>query len=65
MQVGFNSSKLIIKDRCIVCPACRQKTNQVVRPDTEAQNLQLWCRKCKAIHIVNIEHGQCYVISRC
>ena len=59
------SVKLIVKDGLIVCPNCKQKTNQAVRPDTEATNLTLWCRSCKAVHLVNIEHGQCYVISRC
>ena len=65
LSTGAKSVKLVIKDRLIVCPNCKQKTNQAVRPDTEATNLPLWCRSCKAVHLVNIDHGQCYVISRC
>lgn len=65
LQCKPKRGKLIVKDGLIICPNCKAKTNQAVRPDTEARNLQLWCRTCKAIHIVNIEHGQCYVISRC
>lgn len=57
--------RLAIKDGLIVCPVCRQKTNQAVRPETSAENLPLWCRHCKAVHIVHIDSGQCYVISRC
>lgn len=65
MSTRQKSDKLNIKDGLIVCPNCKQKTNQAVRSDTEAVNLTLWCRNCKAVHLVNIEHGQCYVISRC
>ena len=65
MQSKENCGKLIVKDERIVCPVCKQKTNQVVRAETVAENLQLWCPNCKAIHLVNIKFGQCYVISRC
>ena len=65
MLSGEKSVKLIVKDGLIVCPNCKQKTNQAVRTDTKATNLTLWGRNCKAVHLVNIEHGQCYVISRC
>lgn len=57
--------KLATKDGLIVCPNCKNKTNQAVREDTTATNLQLWCRTCKAVHLVNIDRGQCFVISRC
>ena len=60
-----NGDKLSIKDGYIVCPTCRQKTNQAIRPETTANNLQLWCRNCKAIHLVKIDRGQCYMLSRC
>ena len=65
MQNREKCDKLVVKDGYAVCPVCRRKTNQAIRPDTEAKNLQLWCRSCKAVHIVNIASGQCYVISRC
>ena len=62
MQKG---DKLSTKDGYVVCPVCRHKTNQALRPDTVANNLQLWCRNCKAVHLVKIERGQCYMLSRC
>lgn len=60
-----NRGKLIVKDGWIVCPVCKRKTNQHIGSDTKAQNLELWCRTCKAIHLVNIDRGQCFVVSQC
>lgn len=65
MQSAAKPAKLIIKDGLIVCPVCKQKTNLAVNANTWAKNLQLWCRACKAISLVEIEDGQCYLISRC
>ncbi|MCI9473457.1 MAG: hypothetical protein HFF31_05535 [Flavonifractor sp.] len=65
MQSRGKADRLKLKDGLIVCPVCRQKTNQVVREDTTARNLVLWCRNCKAVHLVDIEFGQCFLISRC
>ena len=65
MQTGKNCDKLVVKDGLYVCPNCKQKTSQAAREDTEARNLSLWCRNCKAKFLVNIENGQCFVISRC
>lgn len=65
MQTGAKPAKLVTKDGLYVCPNCKQKTNQAARADTEARNLPLWCRTCKAVFLVNIEHGQCFVLSRC
>lgn len=53
-----------VKDGTIVCPCCRCKTSQQIRPDTHAKNLQVWCRKCKHTAVVDIEHGQCF-LSQC
>ena len=64
MKLSQQSGKLVIKDGYVVCPTCRNKTTQIVRPDTKARHLQLWCRHCKATHIVDIESGQCFY-SRC
>lgn len=61
----LNRDKLVVKDGLYVCPNCKQKTHQAARKDTEAKNLLLWCRNCKAKFLVNIENGQCFVISRC
>lgn len=65
MQMQRESAKLVVKDGLVVCPNCKQKTNQAVRFDTKAENLPLWCKSCKAVHLVNIADGQCYLISRC
>ena len=54
-----------VKAGLIVCPVCKNKTNQAMHPNTEATNLLLWCRTCKTQTIVNIANGQCYEVSRC
>ena len=64
MQNEKNAVKLSIKDGRYVCPLCKQKTNQAASDATNAQNLHLWCKQCKAVHIVNIVSGQCYVVRR-
>ena len=65
LQSKRNDVKLVIKDGLIVCPNCGRTTSQTVRSDTEAHNLGLWCRRCKASNIVNIEHGACSLSSHC
>lgn len=65
MQAKTKRVILVVKDGLYVCPNCRRKTSQAARDDTEAKNLPLWCRNCKAVYLVNIEHGQCVVLRRC
>ena len=64
MQTKNNCGKLVVKDGWYVCPNCQQRSHQYIRPDTVAQNLELWCRNCKAVYLVNIERGQCFLVSR-
>lgn len=64
MPNSMKPAKLAIKDGLYVCPVCKSKTNQAADASTNAEHLLLWCRRCKAVHIVNIESGQCYVVSR-
>lgn len=64
LKMDRNCGKLIVKDGYVICPSCKMRTSQVVRPDTRATRLQIWCRHCKAIHIVDIESGQCF-FSQC
>lgn len=65
LQYGPKSSKIkTTEDGYIVCHICRSKTTQRLRPDTEAKNLRVWCRKCKQVTVVNIKHGQCF-LSQC
>lgn len=59
LQNQLASATLVVKNHKIVCPFCRRLTQQVVRSDTEARNLQVFCRGCKAEFVVNIENGQC------
>lgn len=54
-----------MKNGRYVCPNCKQTTNQKADPETQAKGLILWCRSCKAEYIVNIDCGQCFVVSRC
>lgn len=65
MQNNDRPVKLTIKDGLYVCPVCKNKTNQAADESTNAEHLLLWCRHCKAVHVVNIVSGQCYVVSRC
>lgn len=43
-----------------ICPTCRMTKLIRVRSDTEAKNLQLYCRQCKREWIVDIHEGQCF-----
>ena len=65
LQYEAKCGKLTVKDGLLVCPNCRRKTNQAIMADTSAENLPVWCRNCKTQIVVNIDHGQCYEISRC
>ncbi len=65
MRNGAECGTMVpVKDGTIVCPGCRSKTSQQLRPDTEARNLPVWCRKCKRVTVVNLSHGQCF-LSQC
>lgn len=64
MSSGAKSDILTIKDGLYVCPACKRKTNQAADVATNAENLRLWCRHCKAVYVVNIVRGQCSIVSR-
>lgn len=59
MQKLQNGGKLCLKDGKVVCPICKRKTDQTVEPDTRAENLRLWCRRCKSSFVVNIDLGAC------
>lgn len=59
MQTENNCGKLVVKDGWLVCPVCRRNNRLLrVRPDTEARNLQLYCKDCKTELILNIDKGQ-------
>lgn len=43
----------------LICPTCRAKLIRIL-PDTEAANLQVFCRKCKTELKIDIKSGQCF-----
>lgn len=57
-----NPARDIIKQNkgYAICPVCRTGKLVFVRSDTEAINLQLYCRVCKRELIVDIREGQCF-----
>lgn len=65
MQSRTEYATLKVRNGRIECPRCRRLTSQVVRPDTAAKNLQVYCRSCKWVGVVNIDSGQCSTSSPC
>lgn len=48
-------SKLEIRNGWLTCPICRQNKRLLrIYPDTEARNLEVYCRYCKTRMILNI-----------
>ena len=52
---------LAVRDGYIECPYCRAGKLQRVLPETQAKQLQIYCRKCKHEMIVDIYMGQCFM----
>lgn len=51
--------RLVVKDGWLVCPVCQRNKHLLrVRPETEARNLQIYCKDCKTELILNIDKGQ-------
>lgn len=52
---------LTVRDGYLVCPRCRQNRKVMrILPTTTAQNLQIYCKSCKAEMLIDIVKGQCY-----
>ena len=52
-------SKLDIRNGWIVCPICKQNKRLLrIHPETEAKNLEVYCRYCKRAVILDIPKGQ-------
>lgn len=50
------SDKLDIRNGWITCPLCKQNHRLLrVHPETEARNLEVWCRYCKRAVILDIQ----------
>lgn len=58
MQTTEKRGTLRVVNGWIICE-CGKKL-QRISPDTEAENLDLWCRYCKRPHKVNIHRGECF-----
>ena len=60
MQTEKNCGKLVVKDGWITCPVCQRNIHLLkIRSDTEARNLQVFCRTCRREIILDIDKGQC------
>ena len=42
------------KDGFLLCPKCGRRTDQKIMPTTVAEDLPVFCKKCKQTSIVNI-----------
>ena len=48
--------KLELRDGWITCPLCKQNHRLLrIHPDTEARNLEVYCRYCKKAVILDIQ----------
>ena len=55
--------KLKIKNGFLICPNCNQRTNQKILPETAAQELPVWCNRCKHEITVNISKACAELLS--
>lgn len=58
---GVCGTMLPVQQGYLGCPYCGAGRLLKVLPETQAENLQVYCRKCKRELIVNIHKGQCYL----
>ena len=45
-----------MKTEWVLCPRCTAKTRIVVREDTKISSLPLYCPKCKAETLINVDN---------
>lgn len=54
-----NSDRLSVKNGWISCPFCKRNHRLMrVLPETQARNLEVFCRDCKSTIILDIDQGQ-------
>jgi predicted amidophosphoribosyltransferase len=51
---------LPIKGAFACCPYCGGKLTRIA-PDTEAERLPVWCRKCRRELLIDIQRGQSFL----
>ena len=49
-------------EKCILCPACGNKTHTRMRDDTVLMNFPLYCPKCKQETLVSVQQQKITVI---
>lgn len=63
MQNDRGLVKMAVKNERVVCPTCGRLVNVSVLPETTADNLPAWCRRCGWQGQVKIERGVCFNVS--
>lgn len=54
-----NGDKISTKDGWLTCPICKRNHRLMrVLPETQARNLEVFCRDCKSTIILDIDQGQ-------
>ena len=52
---------MTMKNGWALCPTCEHPRYLLhILPETTAENLELYCRRCKRIVKVNVINGQCF-----
>ena len=65
MTIAGDSCKLKLIDGRIVCPLCSRRTDQIVLSGTSADQLVVFCKRCKCELTVKIEDGICQCLRLC
>lgn len=63
MQIELEADRMAVKKDRVMCPTCGRLVNLSVRPDTTADHLPAWCRRCGWQGQVKIVSGVCYNVS--
>ena len=52
-----NDILLTAKNGWIICPACHKKIQRIT-PRTEAENLPIWCPRCRVEYTIDIHRDR-------